>query len=115
MKYAPHSVVFPHAAAVMHHGGIGTTGQALRARMPQIVVPHFGDQFDNAARLRAAGLGVTIRRERFECAIGKSAISHVLSDQGMQQAARNAARTNAGEDGAAAAARRIVALVRGGC
>ena len=49
--YAPHSVLFPHASAIVHHGGIGTTAQAMRAGKPQLVVPHFGDQPDNANRV----------------------------------------------------------------
>lgn len=110
MGYAPHSAVFPRAAAVIHHGGIGTTGQALRAGKPQIVVPHFGDQFDNAARLGAAGIGLTVKRERFERDLAASTLSRLLADSNTRRAAEQAARTIAGEDGAAAAARRIVAL-----
>lgn len=53
--YAPHSQLFPRASAVIHHGGIGTAAQALRAGKPQLVVPFFADQPDNAQRL--AGLG----------------------------------------------------------
>ncbi len=110
MGYAPHSAVFPRAAAVIHHGGIGTTGQALRAGRPQIVVPHFGDQFDNAARLQSAGIGMTIRRERFERDLAARVISRVLSDPDMARAAQWAARMMADEDGAAAAAHCIAGL-----
>lgn len=112
MSYAPHSAVFPRAAAVVHHGGIGTTGQALRAGRAQIVVPHYGDQFDNAARLRHAGIGSTIRREQFERTLAASVISRVLSGPDMTDAARRAARTIAAEDGASAAAHRIAGLCR---
>ena len=44
--YAPFSEIFPRARIVIHHGGIGTTGQALRAGKAQLVVPLFADQFD---------------------------------------------------------------------
>ena len=54
-RYAPHSLLFPRAAAAIHHGGIGTTGQALRSGRPQLVVPFMGDQFDNAARVARLG------------------------------------------------------------
>ncbi len=53
--YAPHSLLFPRAEAIVHQGGIGTLAQALRSGRPQLVVPFFGDQLDNAAR--AVGLG----------------------------------------------------------
>lgn len=54
---APHDQVFPRAAVIVHQGGVGTTGQALRAGRPQLVVPHAHDQFDNAQRVRERGLG----------------------------------------------------------
>ncbi|SFO00868.1 glycosyltransferase [Sphingomonas sp. OK281] len=110
LQYAPHSAVFPEAAVVIHHGGIGTTGQALRAGRPQIVVPHFGDQFDNAARLVSAGIALTVKRERFGDGRTVRVLAQVLSDRAMAQAAQHAADVVAGEDGAASAAERIVRL-----
>jgi MGT family glycosyltransferase len=62
VDYAPHSAIFPRAAAIVHHGGVGTTGQALRAGRPMLVIPHAFDQPDNAARL--VRLGVARRLER---------------------------------------------------
>lgn len=47
----------PRCATMIHHGGIGTTAQALRAGLPQLLAPVFFDQFDNAARLEALGVG----------------------------------------------------------
>ena len=41
---APHAWLFPRMSAAVHHGGSGTTAAALRAGIPQIVVPHLGDQ-----------------------------------------------------------------------
>lgn len=110
MNYAPHSAVFPRASAIVHHGGIGTTGQALRAGRPQIVVPHFGDQFDNAARLEASGVSATIHRDRFKADQATSIVSHILTDPVMADAARRATTIIAREDGAAKAALHIAAL-----
>ena len=42
---APHPALFPRMAAVVHHGGAGTTTSAARAGVPQLVVPHLVDQF----------------------------------------------------------------------
>ncbi|MEO8270765.1 MAG: nucleotide disphospho-sugar-binding domain-containing protein, partial [Aureliella sp.] len=50
-EYLPFSQLLPHAAAIIHHGGVGTTSQALRAGVPQVVVPMAFDQFDNAERV----------------------------------------------------------------
>jgi len=55
--YAPLSNVLPHAAALVHHGGIGTTAQALFAGCPQLVMPMTFDQPDNAARIKRLGVG----------------------------------------------------------
>lgn len=41
----PHDWLFPRMAAVVHHGGAGTTHTGLRAGVPTIVIPFFGDQF----------------------------------------------------------------------
>ena len=49
--------LLPRAAAILHHGGIGTAAQGLRAGIPQILSPVFFDQHDNAARLEALGVG----------------------------------------------------------
>lgn len=62
VDYAPHGQIFPRAAAVVHHGGMGTTGQALRSGRPMLVVPHNYEQPENAAR--AVRLGVARRVER---------------------------------------------------
>jgi len=58
-SYARYSTLFPRAAAVIHHGGVGTTAQGLRAGSPQLILPHANDEFDNA--LRAARLSVAMR------------------------------------------------------
>jgi rhamnosyltransferase subunit B len=55
--YVPFSAVLPRAAAFVHHGGIGTTAQALAAGVPQLVVPLAHDQPDNAVRVRRLGVG----------------------------------------------------------
>jgi UDP:flavonoid glycosyltransferase YjiC (YdhE family) len=55
--YVPFSMVLPRCAALIHHGGIGTTAQALAAGLPQLVVPMSHDQPDNAVRIRRLGVG----------------------------------------------------------
>ncbi len=56
-SYLPLRKILPHAAALIHHGGIGTTAEALRAGIPQLIVALAYDQFDNAERVRALGVG----------------------------------------------------------
>ncbi|MCA9131515.1 MAG: hypothetical protein KDA45_00100 [Planctomycetales bacterium] len=55
--YLPFSQLLPHAAALVHHGGVGTTSQAFRAGVPQVVLPMAFDQFDNAERVAKLGCG----------------------------------------------------------
>lgn len=57
IESAPHEWLFPRMAAVIHHGGAGTTAAGLRAGVPSIIVPHFSDQPFWAERVRALGVG----------------------------------------------------------
>lgn len=57
--YEPFDKLFPHALAVQHHGGIGTSAQTLRAGKPHLVIPFAHDQFDNAVRLEQLGVSKT--------------------------------------------------------
>lgn len=60
VEHAPFDQLLPHVAALVHHGGIGTTATACRAGVPQLVIPYAFDQFDNACRVKKHGLGETI-------------------------------------------------------
>ncbi len=53
----PHSWLFPQMAAVIHHGGAGTTAAGLRAGLPSVIIPHIADQFFWGQRVAALGLG----------------------------------------------------------
>ena len=59
--YVPFADVLPHAKALVHHGGIGTSAQALHAGVPQLLVPCAYDQFDNALRLQRLGVAEVLR------------------------------------------------------
>ncbi|WP_296509364.1 glycosyltransferase [Rhodoferax sp.] len=62
-SYAPLATLLPRCAALVHHGGIGTTAEALRAGTSQLVVPFAWDQFDNANRVKALGVGTVIHAQ----------------------------------------------------
>ena len=61
-KYLPLQMVLPRAGALVHHGGIGTTAQALFAGTPQLPMPSHSDQFDNARLVEQLGCGVALRK-----------------------------------------------------
>ena len=60
--YAPFSLLLHRAAALVHHGGIGNSAQALRAGLPQLLTPMGFDQFDNAMRLERLGVAACVKR-----------------------------------------------------
>ena len=63
--YAPHRLVMPRASVIVHQGGIGTTGQALRAGRPMLIVPFGQDQPDNARRCARLDVGRTLSYSRY--------------------------------------------------
>lgn len=108
--YAPHSLVFPRAAAIIHHGGIGTVGQALRAGRPQLVCPMLGDQLDNAERLVRLGVARRLNHKRFTAPRAATALTQLLSDGAGGRAARLGVQV-AAEDGASVAADRVAQMM----
>ncbi|KAG5359163.1 Sterol 3-beta-glucosyltransferase [Yarrowia sp. E02] len=58
----PHDWLFPQIDACVHHGGSGTTGAGLRAGLPTIIKPFFGDQFFYANRVEDLGAGIHLRK-----------------------------------------------------
>jgi rhamnosyltransferase subunit B len=62
--YVPLSALLPHAAVLVHHGGIGTTAEALRSGIPQLITPFAWDQFDNGARISSLGVGMVLPAKR---------------------------------------------------
>lgn len=77
----PHDRLFGRVAAVVHHGGSGTTGSAARAGRPQLLVPHILDQFYWGHRVRVMGLGPTpIRRRRLSVQTLSRALRTLLDD-----------------------------------
>lgn len=77
----PHLDLFPHMAAVIHHGGAGTTATAAISGVPQIVVPHALDQFHWGYRVRRSGLGPPpIWRTRLRPKRLAGAVQRCLSD-----------------------------------
>ncbi|HEY5413156.1 MAG TPA: glycosyltransferase [Caulobacteraceae bacterium] len=109
--YAPHSLVFPRTAAVIHHGGIGTVGQALRAGRPQLVCPLLGDQMDNAERLVRLGVARRLDHKRFTAARAEAALAELLGDEAVGDRAARLGVQVAAEDGAGFVADRIVRIV----
>lgn len=111
--YAPFSWVMPRCAVNVHHAGIGSTAQALRAGRPTVTIPHAHDQFDNAARLMRLGVSVTVPRPRVTGRRLADAISSTLTAEAGSRAAEMG-RKIAGEDGAVRAIELIETWMKSG-
>jgi rhamnosyltransferase subunit B len=111
IPYLPHHVVMPLASVIIHQGGIGTTGQALRAGRPAIIVPFSHDQPDNAARCERLGLARVIPRTRYSRRTAAAAMRAILDDPSYAtRAAAVGARVRA-EHGAVTAADALEAMI----
>ena len=62
IKSAPHDWLFRQMDVAVHHGGAGTTGASLRAGIPTIIKPFFGDQFFFGSRVEDLGVGICMKR-----------------------------------------------------
>jgi rhamnosyltransferase subunit B len=80
-EYAPFSQLFTHAAAVVHHGGIGTSAQGLAAGARQLVTPMSHDQPDNAARLMRLGVARSLPQRHLTTKKLVGALDWLLSDR----------------------------------
>ena len=80
IRYAPYSMIFPRASVIVHQGGSGTTGQALRAGRPMLFVPFGWDQPDNAARVNRLGAGLTIARRKYSPDTAYESLKRLLSE-----------------------------------
>jgi rhamnosyltransferase subunit B len=109
---APHQLLFPRAAAIVHQGGAGTTGQALRAGRPTLVVPHAHDQPDNAFRVRQLGVARTLSPSRYRARRVARELRALLTQRDYGARASEVAAIVRAEGGADAAAEAIQARFR---
>jgi sterol 3beta-glucosyltransferase len=79
----PHDWLFPRIDAAVHHGGAGTTGASLRAGIPTLIRPWFGDQFFWASRVQrlGAGLKVSLRVSDLSDALVKATTSQLMKER----------------------------------
>ena len=97
---APHDWLFPRMAAVVHHGGAGTTGAALRAGKPSVVVPFLLDQFFWGARLKDIGVAPPpIPHRKLTAAKLGAALKDVLANDAMRARAEKIGEAVRLEDG----------------
>src|SRR6266566_3258145 len=101
VSFAPFSEVFPACAAVIHHGGIGTIAQCLRAGVPSLVVPGGVDQPFNAAQVVQRKAGLWIPRKHYTTRRAEHALKALLSTPDHGKRAREIQAQILQEDGVA--------------
>jgi len=100
VEAAPHSWLFPRMAAVVHHGGAGTTAEGLRAGVPTVIVPFAFDQAFWGARVKASGLGPDpIPMKKLTADQLAKAIRIAVTDRDMRQHAKSYGEAIRAEDG----------------
>jgi UDP:flavonoid glycosyltransferase YjiC (YdhE family) len=90
--YLPFSRVLPNAAALVHHGGVGSTAQALHAGCPQLIVHFSHDQPDNAARVQKLGAGSGISESSFTGKRAARLLAAMLEDASVRDRAQAVSR-----------------------
>ncbi len=87
VKSVPHEWLFPQMAAVVHHGGAGTTAAALRSGVPQIIIPFGNDQFAWGKRMNELGVGAeSIPRKELTADTLANAIAFTQTDIVLKKA-----------------------------
>jgi sterol 3beta-glucosyltransferase len=102
IDYAPHEWLFPRMAAVVHHGGAGTTASGFRAGVPSIIVPFFADQFFWGWRVEQLGAGpAPIPRKLLTAEALAGAIRQALEDPEIRSRSSKQGQALRQEDGVA--------------
>jgi UDP:flavonoid glycosyltransferase YjiC (YdhE family) len=112
IDYAPFSELFPRAAAIVHAGGIGTTGLAMRAGRPTLVVPFAHDQPDNAERAARLGVARIVYPRRYTPTRVAEELRRILDDPSYAQRASEVGKPVRQEDGVRVACDALEALIR---
>ncbi len=81
--YVPFSTVLPRALALVFHGGIGTTAQAIAAGIPQVIRPMAYDQPDTAARVEKLGIGVSLDPKKFNASSLAEKLNNLITSQAV--------------------------------
>jgi rhamnosyltransferase subunit B len=89
VDYIDFEYALPRSLAIIHHGGIGTTAQAIKAGIPQLIRPIKYDQPDNADRIYKLGLGTYVMPEQFKVEVVAPMIANMLQKAKSSRALRH--------------------------
>jgi len=106
-EYVPLRQLLPHAALLAHHGGIGTSAEAMRAAVPQLITPYAWDQFDNGGRMQELGIARSIPAKKLNLATMSAALRALLNSAQVQQSCLSVAANFADSESAASMCERL--------
>ncbi|MBP8058825.1 MAG: glycosyltransferase, partial [Chloroflexi bacterium] len=108
LQSAPHHWLFPRMAAVVHHGGAGTTAAGLRAGRPTFIIPHMADQPYWGRRVHELGVGVKpVPRHKLTAKVLAQKIEQLVRDPQIKTQAEALGAKIRAEQGAQAAVQAI--------
>jgi UDP:flavonoid glycosyltransferase YjiC (YdhE family) len=111
----PHDWLFPQMVAVVHHGGAGTTAAGLRAGVPSVIVPSFGDQFFWGWRVHESGAGPKpITRNKLTVVNLASAIKQAIDNDDIKNKATLIGQQIRAENGVEIAVSMIESFIKNG-
>ncbi|HWE02426.1 MAG TPA: glycosyltransferase [Tepidisphaeraceae bacterium] len=96
IDFAPFGELLPHCRALVHHGGIGTASQGMKAGLPQMVLPHAHDQLDNATRMGRLGVARTLDPRRYTSDRIATTLASLLGSASVNERCREVAGKFAG-------------------
>jgi len=100
VKSAPHEVLFPHCACIVHHGGCGTTAASARSGKPTVILPVMGDQFGFAENIHALNCGVGLQQfSKVTSTQLGDAVKKCVEDQSVMDAAKQVGEKLRAENG----------------
>lgn len=114
LPFAPFSEVYPRCAAAIHHGGIGTTAQTLRAGVPQLVVPWAVDQFWTGAQVQRIGAGRSLQRRGYSATRATPILRELIENPAYGERCADVAARIAAEDGVATLCDALDEVLAGG-
>lgn len=105
-----HDQLFKYASMVIHHGGAGTTASVLHSGIPNIIIPHIGDQWFFASEVKRLGVGLEVKRKKWPEDLPK-AVRTIERSEKIQARAKEVAELLAQEDGPSSAVEELERLL----
>lgn len=104
LDHLPFGVVMPHCSTVIHHGGLGTTGAAAAAGVPQLILAFGADRPDNGERITACGIGESILLPQCSVPAVADALQRLTTSADLKERCQEASAKILARDGASLAA-----------